>query len=327
VRSNSHVACVILLLANCFRAAFASPPPPAVSDQQASPPSTVLSEQTRLVVVPVTVEDRLGHFLSGLKQDNFEVQEDGKRQEIAMFRDTDVPVTVGLVVDHSGSMGARSDDVIQGATAFVQASNPQDKEFVVNLGNTISFGLPPDIPFTSDIAQLRTALSVPSANGFTPLYDAMVVALQHFQAMPADKKVLLLISDGGDDASTHKFSDVLRMAQSANVAIYGIGLLDSTSTGQNPGVLRKFARETGGDVYFPNSTAGVVSVCIAIAAEIRHQYTLAYAPPDKDKSGYRKIRVEVRAPGRGRLSVRAKTGYLYSAGPSAGANDTTPQGR
>jgi Ca-activated chloride channel family protein len=326
VRPSSRLGCAILLLASCFPICSALPPAPTAPAQQPSPPPAVLSEQTKLVVVPVTVTNRLGHFVSGLTQANFQVYEDGKPQPIAMFRDADVPVTVGIVVDHSGSMGARSDDVIQGATAFVRASNPQDKEFVVNLGNTISFGLPPNVPFTSDVAQLQAALSVPSASGYTPLYDAMAAALQHFEGAPSEKKVLVLISDGGDDASTHKFSDVLRMAQTANVAIYSIGLLDPLSADQNPSVLRKFARETGGDSYFPNSASGVLSVCIAIAADIRHQYTLAYHPPDDGKTGYRKIRVAVRAPGRGRLFVRAKTGYFDSVVSPAAASDA-PQGR
>jgi len=310
VRPSVRAGCAILSFAICF-------PARVVSRPQDSLPQGVLSEQTKLVVVPVSVTDRLGHFVSGLTQASFRVEEDGKPQEIAVFRDADVPVIVGIVVDHSGSMGTRSEDVIQGATAFVQASNPQDEEFVVNLGNTISFGLPPGVPFTSDATQLRAALSVPSASGFTPLYDAMVAALQHFRGAPAEKKVLLVISDGGDDASTHKFGEVLQMAEAENVAIYSIGLLDPLSADQNPKVLRKFAKETGGEVYFPNSRNGVASVCIAIAADIRHQYTLGYNPPETGKSGYREIRVEVQAPGHGRLSVRAKKGYFYSPGPLA----------
>ncbi|HEX4076785.1 MAG TPA: VWA domain-containing protein [Candidatus Acidoferrales bacterium] len=321
------MACAILLLAASFQASFASPPAGATSGRDA-PSNAVLSEETRLVVVPVSVTDRQGHFVSGLKESNFRVYEDGKAQEIAVFRDADVPVTVGIVVDHSGSMEVKSDEVIQGATAFVEASNPQDKEFVVNFGKTVSFGLSANVPFTSNIAELRAALSTPSASGMTALYDAVAMALQHFQGSEVDKKVLLLISDGGDNASAHKLSQVLRMAQAANVVIYAIGLLDPFSADQNPDVLRKFARGTGGEVYFPNSTIEVVSVCVAIATDIRHQYTLAYAPPENGgKRRYRRIHVVVHAPGRGRLFVRTRKGYFLSAGSSTVADDTSARGR
>jgi Ca-activated chloride channel homolog len=328
VHARFRLACAILVFAAWFQTSFASSGALHAFGQETRPSArAVLSEETKLVVVPVSVTDRQGHFVSGLKESNFRVYEDGNPQEIAAFRDADVPVTVGILVDHSGSMAAKSDDVIQGATAFVQASNPQDKEFVVNFGNGISFGLPPDVPFTSNIAELRAALSTPSATGMTALYDATAAAIQHFQGSPTDKKVLLLISDGGDDGSRHKFGDILRMAQAANVAIYSIGLLDPLSADQNPEVLRKFARETGGEVYFPNSTIEVVSVCIAIATDIRHQYTLAYAPPANDKTGFHGIRVVVHAPGRGRLIVRARKGYFLSAGSTVGPDGTSPQGR
>jgi Ca-activated chloride channel homolog len=327
VHPSSGVAGVMLLLAASLQTSFGLRSARSASGQEALSPNAVLSEETRLVVVPVSVTDRQGHFVSGLKQPNFQVYEDGKPQEIAVFRDADVPVTVGIVVDHSGSIAARSDEVMQGATAFVQASNPQDKEFVVNFGNTVSFGLPPNVPFTSNTAQLRAALSTPASGGMTALYDAVATALEHFPGNPLDKKVLLLISDGGDNASTHKLDGVVRMAQAANVVIYAIGLLDEFSADQNPDVLRKFARETGGEVYFPNSAIEVVSVCIAIAADIRHQYTLGYAPPENGKSGYRRIRVTVHAPDRGRLLVRARKGYFLSAGSPAAADDTSTQGR
>lgn len=325
---SCRVACAILLLAATFAeishgSLFAA----SAWGRDTLPPQAALSETTKLVVVPVSVTDGSGHFVLGLKQSNFQVYEDGKPQEIVIFRDTDVPVTVGIVVDHSGSMAAKSNDAIQGAMALVEASNPADKEFVVNFGNKPSLGLPPDVPFTGNVDQLKRALSTPSASGLTALYDAMVLAIQHFQGSPVDKRVMLLISDGGDTASTHKFGQVLRMAEAANVIIYAIGLLDPLSADQNPDVLRKFARETGGEAYFPNSTIEVVSTCIAIASDIRHQYTLGYTPPETGKGRYRSIRVVVHAPGRGRLFVRARKGYFLSTDSSEGADDTSTQGR
>jgi Ca-activated chloride channel family protein len=215
-----------------------------------------------------------------------------------------------LVVDHSGSMAAKQLEVIEGAQAFVQASNPQDREFVVNFNSTVSFPLPENVAFTSNPDVLRAALSTPSASGKTALYDALAAAMEHFQSGEADKRVLLLISDGGDNASKNSFSQVFQMTQTANVMIYAIGLFDEHSADQNPKVLKKLAEETGGQAYFPTSLAQIVSVCREIAAEIRHQYTLGYSPADSGRSGYRKIHVSVTAPGRGKLSVRTRTGYF-----------------
>lgn len=275
----------------------------------------VLSEEVRLVLLPVVVWNHQGHFVTGLTASNFRVYEDGLLQEISKFEDTDVPVTVGIVVDHSGSMAARRYEVIEGALAFVQESNPQDWEFVVNFGNTVSFGLPPGVAFTSNIGELRAALSVPNASGKTALYDAISAALRHFVPDDPNKKVLLLISDGGDNASTHTFRQALRQTQAANVVIYSIGLLDAYSADQNPQVLVKLAKATGGEVYFPNSPEEILSVCKRIAQDIRHQYTLGYEPPANGPEGYRKIRVRVHAPGHGKIFVRTRSGYFYTPNP------------
>jgi Ca-activated chloride channel family protein len=293
---------------------------------QDTSPGHVISQEVRLVVLPVTVRDRRGQFLTGLSVSNFTVFEDGRPQQITMFRDTDVPVTVGLVVDHSGSMITKRDEVIEGAVAFVQASNPQDREFVVNFGETVSFGLPANVAFTSNTEDLKAALSVPSAAGKTAMYDALVAALEHVQSDHLDKRAIILISDGGDNVSTHSFNQVLRTAQAANVVIYAIGLLDPLDADQDPRVLKQLASVTGGQVYFPNSGEEVVTVCRGIAADIRHQYTLGYSPPDAGRGGFRKIRVNVRAPGRGKLSVRTRTGYFLPESPSNGAAGKSAQG-
>ncbi len=278
--------------------------------QQKNPQNFVISKDVDLVLLPVTVRDAKGKFVSGLDASDFNVYENGRQQTISLFRSEDVPVTVGLLVDHSGSMAAWRERVIQGARAFVQASNLQDKEFVVNFGNSAQLTLPPDVPFTSNADELQNALSVPYASGKTALYDALAAALQHIQASTPNKKVLLLISDGGDNASQRKFSEVLRMAQTANVLIYSIGLLDELSADQNPGVLKKLAAATGGESYFPTSEAELIADCLLIARDIRHQYTLGYDPTDDNDSGYRKIRVRVSANRRGKLIVRSRAGYF-----------------
>jgi VWFA-related protein len=276
-----------------------------------------IKQQVNLVELPVTVRDREGRFISNLDISNFRVYEDGRSQEITLFGKEDMPVSVGLVVDHSGSMAAKELEVALGAQAFVQASNPQDREFVINFNEHVSFGLPKNVAFTSNVDDLRTALSSVSASGETALYDAVAVALEAIQNNNFDKKVLLLISDGGDDASKHKFQEVLRMAQTLNVIIYSIGLFDQTSANQNPKILTKFADETGGYSYFPNSASEVLRVCQRIAEDIRHQYTLGYSPANLDRSGYRKIRVSVTAPGRGKLIARTRAGYYFPSPTTA----------
>ncbi len=269
----------------------------------------VLTADATLVILPVAVRDRRGKFVSGLDKSNFQVYEDKKPQPVSLFQHEDVPATVGLVVDHSGSMAARRLQVIEAAQAFVQVSNPQDHEFVVNFSNSVALGLPTNVAFTNDVTVLLSALSTPTAGGQTALYDALLVAMHHIQKAP-DKKALLLISDGGDNASHHKFPDVLRAAQESNITIYAIGLFDENSADQNPQALKKLADETGGRVYLPNSFAQLLDSAREIAADIRHQYTLGYSPPDPNRSGYRKVRVTVSAPRQGKLYVRTRAGYF-----------------
>jgi Ca-activated chloride channel family protein len=299
--------CASLLLAMCLLTSFHLPLP--LHAGQDGSGGYVISHTVNLVELPVTVRDRKGRFVSGLEQPNFRVYENGQMQEITVFRSEDIPVAAGLVVDHSGSMGSKRDEVIEGAKAFVQASNPQDHEFVVNFSDAVTFGLPASVPFTSNLEDLRAALLDTPASGKTALYDAVAAALERLQSDHSARKVLVLISDGGDNASQRNFTQVLRMAQSASVVIYAIGLFEEYGADQNPKVLKKFSEETGGNAYFPNSAAEVVSVCQQIAVDIRHQYTLGYSPPDSEKGGYRKVQVSATAPGRGKLSVRTRAGY------------------
>jgi Ca-activated chloride channel homolog len=284
---------------------------------QGNAQSYAISREVDFVVLPVTVLDGKGQFVSGLEASNFRVYENGHPQTISLFRSEEVPVTVGLVVDRSGSMAARSNDVIEGAQAFVDASNPQDEEFVVNFTDKVRMGLPANMPFTSDPNALRSALSVPSASGETALYDAVIAALQHVDQSRAGKKVLILISDGGDNASRHSFAQALQMARSANVIIYSIGLYDEHSSDQNPRVLHKLATETGGLDYAPATAEDIVRVCRQIAGDIRHQYTLGYDPTDHVGKSYRKIHVTVTSANLGKLTVRTRAGYFPTAGKQA----------
>jgi VWFA-related protein len=264
-----------------------------------------------MVVLSAIAQDRKNVLVSGLGKDDFQVYEDGLLQQIKLFSHEDIPVTVGLVIDNSGSMTPKRADVIAAALAFARSSNPKDQMFVVNFNEKVSFGLPDNTPFTDQTSQLEVALSRIAANGETALYDAIVAALEHLKQGTRDKKVLIVISDGGDNASQHKLADIMALAGQPDATIYTIGIFDEQDPDRNPGVLRQLARNTGGEAFLPESLKDVAPICERIAHDIRNQYTLAYVPTNKKRDGaYRVIQVKAIAPGRGRLSVRTRTGYF-----------------
>jgi len=264
-----------------------------------------------LVVLHATTEDRRNILVSGLKQDDFQVYEDGVLQPIKYFSREDVPVTVGLVIDNSGSMGPKRADVIAAALAFARSSNPQDQMFVVNFNEKVSFGLPDNTAFTDQVSQLEVALSSIRVRGETALYDAIAVALEHLKKGNREKKVLIVISDGGDNVSKHKLADIMALAGQPGAIVYTIGIFDDQDTDRNPGVLKRLAKQTGGEAFLPESLQEVTLICERIARDIRNQYTIAYVPTNRKRDGsYRVVRVKATAPGRGSLSVRTRTGYF-----------------
>ncbi len=280
-----------------------------------------IAVDVNLVVLHPIVRDRGGSFVSDLDEQSFAVYEDGVAQSISVFRHEDTPVTVGLLVDHSGSMRSKLDDVIAAATAFVQSSNPEDELFVVNFNEDVSLGLPEESPFTNRTSELEAAISRVPAAGMTALYDAAVVGLGRLRAGTSEKKVLLLVSDGGDNASAHDLMQVAEMAEKSNAIIYAIALFDENDPDQNPKVLRRLARQTGGEFFLPETPDEIVGVCEDIAREIRNQYTIGYFSNNvAADSGYRSIRVTARTPDHGKLDVRARVGYLPGGESQAGAS-------
>jgi VWFA-related protein len=268
------------------------------------------------VVLHATVQNRNGILVSGLGKDNFQVYEDGVLQQIDYFSHEDIPVTVGLVVDNSGSMRPKRPEVIAAALAFARSSNPQDQMFVVNFNELVSLGLPADTPFTDQAAQLEVALSRIAADGETALYDAVAAALEHLKKGNQDKKVLIVISDGGDNASKHNLAQIMAMAGHPDAIIYTIGLFIAEDPDRNPGVLKRLAKDTGGEAFLPESVGEVLPICQRIARDIRNQYTIAYAPANRKQDGtYRVIQVKANAPGHGRLVVRTRAGYYAPSKP------------
>jgi len=291
---------------------------------QASPSSGqqndryTISINVDTVLLHATVRDRKGFPVSGLDQSAFQVYEDGVLQPIQSFRHDDIPVTVGLVVDNSGSMRSKRPEVIDAALAFAGFSNPQDQMFVVNFNEHVSFGLPGNARFTDQPVQLEIALSSIAARGMTALYDAIAAALDRLKAGDRDKKVLVVISDGGDNASKLTLPQVVALARKSDAIIYTIGLFDVEDEDRNPRVLAQLSRETGGEAFLPNSVSEARPICERIARDIRNQYTIAYVPTNRKADGaYRVIQLKATAPGRGRLFARTRTGYYAPSATSS----------
>lgn len=280
--------------------------PLAVTGQEAPP----ISVDVQLVVLHATVTDGKGRLVSGLQKQNFQVYEDGRPQTIGLFQHEDAPVAVGLVLDDSGSMRPKRAEVAAGADAFARASNPQDQIFVINFNEYVTFGLPAGQLFSADPASLVKAITNAPARGRTALYDATEAGLQRLRKADLNKKVLIVVSDGGDNASHADFAGVLHDAALSDATIYTIGIFDEDDTDSNPGVLKKIARSTGGEAFFPSRLNEVVSICEKIARDIRSQYTIGYTPAEsRNEGGYRSIKV-VAMRGSEKLNVRTRTGYI-----------------
>jgi VWFA-related protein len=283
----------------------------AAPDKAQDPEPYRISVDVDLVVLHATVLNRGGGFVSGLGERDFEVYEDGVRQSIRLFRHEDVPVTVGLVVDHSGSMHPKLREVVEAARTFARSSNREDRMFVVNFNEHVTMGLSGSQGFTNRPEELEAGILKTPATGETALYDAVAAALERLQTSEQDKKVLIVISDGGDNASSRKLSDILKMVGQSSAVVYAIGIFSEADGDQNPDVLRHLARATGGEAFFPGQLSEVVAICERIARDIRNQYTIGYAPTPAAKPGvYRPIRVVAGGKAYGKLSVRTRSGYI-----------------
>jgi Ca-activated chloride channel family protein len=287
--------------------------------QQEPSDGYILRTTSRLVLLDVSVRDPKTGLVSGLPESAFHVYEDGKLQPITQFANTDVPVTVGLVVDESGSMAPKRPDVLTAALEFIHDSNPHDEMFVVNFNERARRGLPDMVPFSGDVNQLREALWKGTPEGRTALYDAIELALHQIKMGRRDKKTLVVISDGGDNVSTHKLSDVMQDVLQSVVTVYTVGIYDEDDPEKNPAVLEKIAHVSGGAAYFPKKLDEVIPICKQIAKDIRTRYTIGYIPSEDGKV-LRHIKVSAVAPGHGNLIVRTRTTYMYS--PESGTAAT-----
>ena len=280
------------------------------------------STTSELVVLHVAVKDKNGRYVNGLERDAFRISENKLPREISFFSNQDAPVTVGLLIDSSGSMRPHRDLVIAASLTFSKAMNPEDEFFVLGFNEQIHAPLPSSAPFTQHEPTLRVALiQAIKAVGQTAVYDAVSAGLSYVRKGGFDRQVLVIVSDGGDNASSVTRSRVLAKAQASNALIYTIVLVDPMDTEADPGFLSRLSEMTGGVSFRPKSAGDVEEVLQRVARDIRNIYTLGYVPSESktnamkrsQKADLRKIAVEVRLPAGQRLEVRTRRAY-----PAAG---------
>ena len=264
------------------------------------------------VVLNCTVLDSKGQLVNGLDKSNFTVAEDDIPQTIISIQHQDTPVSIGLLVDNSGSMRLKRAAVASAALDLVKASNPGDETFVINFSDQAYL----DQDFTSDLGLLQTGLAHLSLSGGTALYDTIVTAADKMeQSAKRPRRVLIVITDGEDNASRLSLDEGIRRVQDMQgPIIYSIGLL---FTGNSNGgdkrrarhALEALASQTGGIAFFPASLQDVDAVAAEVARDIRNQYILAYYSARASTAGYHAVKVQARASGRGKLTVHTRTGY------------------
>jgi VWFA-related protein len=279
----------------------------------------VFKSQADLVVLHVNVFDGRSDAVPHLPQEAFRVFEDDKPQEISFFNNADVPVAAGLVIDNSGSMITRQHMVVAGGLAFARSSHPEDEMFTLHFNEHVRYGLPEGVPFTNSASLLRAALMRYPAGGKTALHDAIIDGLEYLERAGHQKRVLVVLSDGEDNASRRSEEEMIDRARRSDAIIYTVSNADRrVGVAGDPGVLRKLADVTGAVAYFPRSDEAVVDSFDEIATNIRRGYSIGYVPADSAQDGrFRRVKVAVRMPGQRKLSVRCRDGYATD--PAAGS--------
>jgi Ca-activated chloride channel family protein len=317
--------CAVVLFSSAAHAQIpvASPPPPTAPGQNnnAGKQGSSIKVDVNLVVLHTSVFDDRHRFVDGLKNENFRIFEDKVEQKLSVFKREDVPVSMGLIVDNSGSMRDKRPRVNEAAITLVQASNPSDEAFVVNFND--DFYLDLDKDFTNSIPELKEALERIDSRGSTALYDAIIGSLDHLKKASKDKRVLLVITDGEDNASHNSLEKTVREIQKTDTVIYTIGLLGEEKKKERNHArkaLSAIATASGGVAYFPENVADVHTICEQVAHDIRNQYTLAYYPTNTRRDGsFRAVTVEVIPPrGHGKLVARTRNGYYAPGSPATG---------
>lgn len=296
---------------------------PAQQGQGQSPSSEnngvyVFRAYSREVLLRATVVDDKHHMVNGLNQHDFTVFENGQPQQITHFEQKDEPVAVGIIIDNSGSMRDKRPAVNLAAINFVRASNPDDEVFVVNFNDEYYL----DQDFTDNVPKLKEALEHIESRGGTALYDAVVASADHLKKdARLSKKVLLVVTDGEDNASRESLEQAVRRLQAENgPTVYTIGILGGEKQRRARRALSAMAEDTGGVAFFPKDASEVDQITQEVAHDIRNQYVIGYRPSTpQSQGGYRTIKVDAQAPGHKHLLVRTRSGY-YANGQQTASN-------
>jgi len=308
----------------CILAAFTC----ALSAQQSSSPSQsqspkpevsphALNVNVDVVLANVTVTLRDGRFVTGLEKENFKLFEDKVPQEITYFSSEDIPLSVGIILDVSGSMKDKLKTAVEAAITFMKGGSPDDEYFLVEFADKPT----ESAEFTNDIEKIQSRFMFSKAKGRTALYDAVYMGLSKLEHGNNAKRALLLITDGEDNRSRYTFSNVRQFVKEKDVQMYAIGITNGWSDAaseQGRALLRDLAAISGGNSFFPSSVYNLEEICRNIAKELKYQYVLGYQSTNTAKdSEWRKIKVTAELPNQ-KLSVRSKQGYY---GPSRAGNN------
>jgi VWFA-related protein len=302
----------IAILVVCSAALLTS----SISQQGQDRPTFRASSE--LVVLHVSVRDRGGRYISGLTKDAFTVIDDGKPQTLEMFSADEVPATVGFLIDNSNSMRPSRERVIASAVAFAKNANPKDEIFVLTFNESIRRAWGPSVlEHTAPEAFQTTMNEAIVARGMTAIYDGLLAGLDYLTRAKHTRQVLIVVSDGGDNASKSTLEESVKRVHDSDATVYAVTLTDRLVRDGNPGLMKRLARATGGEFYEPRGVDDVPAAFERIAKDIRSAYTVAYIPTaggaDAAERRRRTVRVYVRAPDGRTLNVRARDGYFEKA--------------
>ena len=294
-------------------AQVAGPETPIRPPEQARPGSKPIQVNVQLALVNVTVTDPYDRLVTGLEKDNFQVFEGGAPQEIVNFSSEDVPISIGIVLDMSGSMSDKVDKARQAVVQFLRTANPRDEFFLVSLNDQAEL----TTSFTSSVEELQSRMMFTTAKGKTALLDGIYLGLSQMRGARNGRRALLIISDGGDNHSRYSESDIRNFVKESDCQLYSIGVFDANDMGRTleeqygPTLLSEIAEISGGRVFPIASLNDLPDIAAKIGTELRNQYILGYEPSDARHDGaWRKIKVKLSPPkGVPPLKVYAKTGY------------------
>lgn len=277
-------------------------------------PQPVFRASSELVVLHVSVRDRGGRYITGLTKDAFTVIDDAKPQTLEMFSADEVPASVGFLIDNSNSMRPSRERVVASSVAFAKNSHPEDEIFVLTFNEAVRHAWGPTIVSEMDPTAFGTAMAQSIvARGMTAIYDGLTAGLSKLEGARHTRQVLIVVSDGDDNASQATRDEVVRRVHESDATVYTVAIVDPLVRGGNPKLLRQLARATGGEFYQPRGADDVSTAFERIAKDIRNAYTLAYVPTKSDRARdgrRRQVQVYARAPDGRALRVRTRAGYF-----------------